>query len=314
MKTSKLFSVLFALLCVGMLASCQKMEQDAPPEDVKQASDSVWILTIQATKTDTKAAETKALWVDNTGSGEVLKFYWKSTEKVKVYRGGTLIGTLNVIPAEGEHPTTATISGTINASNVVVGDNLLLILPTDTWNYGSQNGTLSGSGSIEETCGFAVSTINITGKDEAAHTITASGPVNFTNEQSIFRFAFKLSGSDLSVKDFVLSAASNKVVKSRTLDAGVWTSNFGSIKVALENATSDLIYVALRNEKETTGANDEIYTFIITGGDNAFYVATKGIPDGLLGAQGKFATARTIAATKPSFGASSEINNISEIY
>lgn len=313
MKTSKLFFVFFALLCVTVLFSCQKTEWDTPPEEVVQVSDSVWILTIQATKTDTKSADTKAFWVDNSGSNDVLKFYWKSTEKVKVYSGETCIGTLNVTPTDTEnpeHPKTATLSGTVNATNVAVGDNLLLMLPTDNWDYSKQNGTLSGSGSIEETCGLAVTTISITGKDETTHTITASGSVNFTNEQSIYRFAFKLSGSDLSVKDFVLSAASNKVVQSRTLQSGAWTSNFGSIKVALTNATSELVYVALRNETEA----EDTYAFIITGGDNALYAATKVIPVSVLGAQGKFITARSVAATKPSFGASSAINDIAEIY
>lgn len=313
MKTSKFFSVIFALLCVGMLASCQKMEQDAPPEEVVKAADSLWIITVQATKNpDTKSAETKGLEME-PGTPDNLWYFWKSTDKVKVFKGGECIGTLNVTPAEGEHPTTATLSGYVNANNLSANDELLLILPRDTWDYSSQNGKLTGEGSIESTCGFATATISIVSKDESTHTLTISSGASFTNQQSIYRFAFKLGSSDgngISVKDFTLSSTNNSVVCSRTYGTGGWESSRGSITVTMEAATEDLIYVSLRNENTSA----DTYTFIMHDSNGALHLASKSIPASVLDVAGRFITARKIAATKPSFGASSAINDIAEIY
>lgn len=308
MKTGKLFSVLLAFLCVAMLAACQKMEQEAPPEEVVKAADSLWILTVQATKDpDTKSPDTKSMWVDESGDKEVLRYYWKSTDKVKVFKDGDCIGTLNVFPTDGEHPTTATLSGSINANNLSVADELLLILPSDSWDYSKQNGILSGTGSIEETCGFATATISVTAKDEATHTISISNSASFTNQQSIYRFAFKLSGNSLSVKDFILNSANNSVVQKRTYGASGWASTCGSITVTMAEATNDLIYVSLRNENTAA----DTYTFIATGSDDALILASKSIPASVLNVAGKFITARTIAAAKPDFGAGSGSETIS---
>ena len=315
MKTSKLFSVLFALLCVAMLAACQKMEQEAPPEEVVKAADSLWILTVQATKDpDTKSADTKGMAVE-TGTTDKLWYFWKSTDKVKVFKGGDCIGTMNVTPGEGDHPKTATLSGPINANNLSVGDELLLILPSDSWDYGKQNGTLNGAGSIEETCGFAIATISVTAKDEATHTLSISGSASFTNQQSIYRFAFKQSGTDNNfiVKDFILNSANNSVVKSRTIGASGLTSTFGSVTVTMAAATDDLIYVSLRNENTAA----DTYTFILTGSDDALILASKSIPASVLDVAGKFITAKTVQAAKPDFGSSTgseTISNQDQIY
>ena len=312
MKTSRLFSVLFALLCMALLAACQKMEQEAPPEEVVKAADSLWILTVQATKDpNTKSPDTKALWLDDSGDKDVLNYYWKPADKVKVFKGGDCIGTMNVTPAEGDHPTTATLSGAINADNLSVGDELLLMLPRDTWDYNKQNGALNGTGSIEETYGFATATISVTAKDEATHTISISSSANFINQQSIYRFAFKLSGNSLSVKDFILNSANNSVVQSRTFGASGWASTCGSITVTMEAATEDLIYVSLRNENTSA----DTYTFILTASDDALILASKSIPASVLDVAGKLITAKKIAASKPDFGSSTEtISDYTEIY
>ena len=314
MKTGKLFSALFALLCVAMLASCQKMEQDAPPEAVVKAADSLWVLTVQATKDpDTKSADTKGMAVE-TGTTDKLWYFWKSTDRVKVFKDGDCIGTMNVTPDPdgGDHPTSATLKGSINANSLSEGNNdLMLVLPRDIWSYKKQSGTLA---SIEETCGFAIADITVT-KNTDEHTLTINGTANFTNQQSIYRFAFKQDGSDdiFYIKDFILNSVNNRIVQERTYGASGWASTCGSITVTMSEATNDLIYVSLRNENTAA----DTYTFIATGSDDALILASKSIPASVLDVAGKFITAKKVKAKKPDFGSSTgseTISNQDQIY
>ena len=85
----------FIIPVIALLAACQQMELETEspiisPEQEEQSesepadSVAVWTFTVQANKGD---EETKAL--DLTNEGATLNAYWKDSEKVKVYKGGT---------------------------------------------------------------------------------------------------------------------------------------------------------------------------------------------------------------------------------
>lgn len=282
-----------------LVASCQ-IEQVDPnyeeerPEVVTTPADSVWTLTIQATKGE---PDTKAL--DLVNDGTRLNAYWKDTETVTVYKDGTLLGTLNVVPDSGEKPTTATLTGPITTSGLSVSDELYLLFPNGTWNYIGQNGALTGSGSIENTYAYASATVTVSAINGAAVTTTKA---NFANQESIYRFGFKVSEVYIDPKSFTVSAAGGKLVQSMSWTGSAWTADYGDISVTPASAPGDhLFYVSLRNDQTT----EDTYSFIITGSDDALYMATKNIPAEVLDAPGKFISAKSISATQPNFTAES---------
>ena len=278
-----------------MVASCQ-VEVDNPeyveevPVVQEQPADSVWTLTIQATKGE---PDTKAL--DLVNDGTRLNAYWKNTETVTVYKGGTLLGTLNVVPDSGEKPTTATLTGPITTGGLSVSDELYLLFPNGTWNYIGQNGALTGSGSIEDTYAYASATVTVSAINGAAVTTTKA---NFANQESIYRFGFKVSGDYIDPKSFTVSAAGGQLVQSMSWNGSAWAADYGNISVTPASAPGDhFYYVSLRNDQTT----DDTYNFTITGSDDALYMASKAIPGTVLDAPGKFISAKNITATKPDF-------------
>ena len=278
-----------------MVASCQ-IEQVDPnyeeerPEVVTTPADSVWTLTIQATKGE---PDTKAL--DLVNDGTRLNAYWKDTETVTVYKGGTLLGTLNVVPDSGEKPTTATLTGPITTGGLSVSDELYLLFPNGTWNYIGQNGALTGSGSIEDTYAYASATVTVSAINGVAVTTTKA---NFANQESIYRFGFKVSGDYIDPKAFTVSAAGGQLVQSMSWNGSAWAADYGNISVTPASAPGDhFYYVSLRNDQ----TSDDTYNFTITGSDDALYMASKNIPSSVLDTPGKFISAKNITATKPDF-------------
>lgn len=291
-----------------LVASCQ-IEQVDPnyeeerPEVVTTPADSVWTLTIQATKGE---PDTKAL--DLVNDGTRLNAYWKDTETVTVYKDGTLLGTLNVVPDSSEKPTTATLTGPITTSGLSVSDELYLLFPNGTWNYIGQNGALTGSGSIENTYAYASATVTVSAINGAAVTTTKA---NFANQESIYRFGFKVSEVYIDPKSFTVSAAGGKLVQSMSWTGSAWTADYGDISVTPASAPGDhFYYVSLRNDQ----TSDDTYNFTITGSDDALYMASKNIPNSVLDVPGKFISAKNITATKPDFSpASGEVSDPLEV-
>jgi hypothetical protein len=298
MKTKYMF------LSILILVACQRMESEQPVfiEENAERADSVWIFSIEAVKDD---AQTKAL--DLVNEGTRLNAYWKSTETVAMYKDGTLLGSLSVTPGTGEKPTTATMSGSITASGLAENDALTLLFPRTDWDYTGQTGSLTGTNSIEEKYAYVTATViikSITGAN------VSTTEASFANEESIYRFSFRNGDSALAIKDFTLSAANGRLVQSRAYSGG-WTSAYGPIDVTPASATSDPLYVSLRNESTATDS----YSFVITGADDILYLASKTIPDIVLDAPGRFISAQNITATKASFDPhpSGEVNDPEEI-
>ena len=298
----------FIIPAMILLAACQQMEVENPnakeSKEPAAEAEKTAILTVEATKGE---ADTKGLNLD----GSRLDSYWKAGEVVKVFKGGSSLGTLTVAPGSGEKPVDATLSGEINVAGLAVNDQLTLLYPRDTWDYTGQVGTLAG---IESNQAFAVATVTVASiSGTGTGTVTTTDKASFDNQQSIYRFGFKSGGSYFEIKDFTVSATSGQLVQSISWKSSAWTPTFGSITVTpASRPGDDLYYVALRNE--STAA--DTYSFTITGSDDALYLATQAIPASALDAPGKFLGAKQISATKTTLApmSSGVISTSSEVY
>ena len=290
----------FIIPVILLAAACQQMETDAPDskditEIETETTEAFYTLSIQASKGD---AQTKALDLVS-GTPDYLDAYWKNTEKVRVYKDGSLLGTLDVVPDAGEKPTMATLTGPINTDGLAANDELTLIIPRENWDYTSQVGTLA---SIETTYDYATASVTIATVDEVNHTITTTGYASFTNEQSIYRFGFKVGGEYIDPKNFIVSASRGKLVQCINWNGSAWASSFGSLSITPASAAGDhFYYSAIRNES----TEEDSYSFIVTGSDDALYLGNKTIPASVLDAPGKFISAKSITISKPNFAPAS---------
>ena len=191
---------LFLIPIIILSAACQQAELEKP-------ATGKFTVTLQATKGE---AGTKALDLV-TGTPDRLDAYWKNTEKVKVFKGGTLLGTLDVTPAAGEKPICAILSGSITTDGLVTNDQLTLRICRENWDYTGQAGTLAG---IETLYDYAMASVTVDAIDEGTHTITTDDAV-FVNQQSIYRFAFKVGGNYIDPKSFTITTSNGAMVTGR---------------------------------------------------------------------------------------------------
>ena len=279
----------FVILALATMAACQKAEEfvNVEPEVIPPAG--AYTLTVKASKT----VDSKALSLD----GSALNAHWEDGETVAVYQEGNYLGQLEAT-ADGTDATKATLSGTLTVTGVTQGAELMLLFPRADWNYTGQDGTIATIGSTYD---YASATVTVASVDDVNNTITTTDGADFVNQQSVYRFGFKVSGTPLSVKGFTLSSDHNKLVTSRSYSSG-WVSTYGDLTVTPASATSDLLYVSLRNENGNTTEADQ-FSFYAIGEDDALYVGYKEIPGDKLG-DGKFISAKSIAVTKPSLAQS----------
>ena len=279
----------FVILALATMAACQKAEEfvNVEPEVIPPAG--AYTLTVKASKT----VDSKALSLD----GSALNAHWEDGETVAVYQEGNYLGQLEAT-ADGTDATKATLSGTLTVTGVTQGAELMLLFPRADWDYTGQDGTIATIGSTYD---YASTTVTVASVDDVNNTITTTDGADFVNQQSVYRFGFKVSGTPLSVKGFTLSSDHGKLVTSRSYSGG-WTSTYGGLTVTPASATSDLLYVSLRNENGNTTEADQ-FSFYAIGEDDALYVGYKEIPGDKLG-NGKFISAKSIAVTKPSLAQS----------
>ena len=285
---------IFLIPAILVAAACQQMEVDNTLPMEKPEKGSTATLTIVASKGE---AETKAL--DLVNDGARLNAYWKSTETVKVYKDGTLLGSLTVTPDDGEKPTSATLSGSINTTGLDVNDALTLLIPRNSWDYTGQTGQLTGEDSVEDSYSYAMATISIASIDNG--TVVPASTAVFSNQQSIYRLGFKDTDNEnayLDPREVTIVATGGKLVQSVSYQESAWTPTFGWITVIPAAAAADhFYYVSLRND--STAADS--YSFSIIGSDYALYTAAEPIPADVLDAPGKFISAKNISASKASF-------------
>lgn len=278
-------------------AACQQMEIDAPDNKDNtqiETTEGLYSITIQAAKSE---GGSKAL--DLVNDGATLNAYWKSTEKVKVYKDGALLGILDVAPSAGEKPVNATLSGSINVDGLAGGNQLTLRIPRESWDYTGQVGTLA---SIEASYDYATATVTIAAVDNLNHTITTTGPAIFANEQSVYRFGFKVGGNYIDPKSFTVSASNGALVTGCAWNGSAWSSSFGALTITPASAAADhFYYTSIRNESTV----EDNYSFVVTGSDDALYMGAKTIPASVLDAPGKFISAKNISVSKPDFAPAS---------
>lgn len=290
MKNNKIYVI--AALLGTTLVSCQKEQRIEEPAPVPQK---MWTLTVQATK----VVESKALSLD----GSTLNAYWAKGEKVAVYNGATLLGTLEVVSEDKANP--ATLSGQISVDGVSEGNTLNLLFPgreDGKWTYVGQDGS-APEGSLAANYDYAMATLTVATLDSENMTITTSGDVNFANQQSIYRFGFKVGGSAIAVNSFILTAVSGKIVRSRSNADGTWASEYGPLSVvSASSAPADNLYcVSIRNEN----ASEDTYNFAIVDKNNALYEGQQVVPAAKLEQNGKFIGAKNISISQKTFAPAS---------
>lgn len=293
-----------ALITLLLFAACQPVEMDNEYQktlvEAGQGTgvvDSLYTLEVVASK----RAATKGLSLD----GSTLNAYWVEGEKVGVYVGGVRRGQLTATPMTDN--TKATLSGTLpNHPAINQGDVILLLFPDrediaegTKWVYTGQAGAAPaapGGGDLAAKYDYA--TASLTVSSVVGNTVTTSGQADFQNEQSIYRFDFKVGGALMTVKEFTVASSLNQLVRSRSYAAG-WTSDFGSLTVILASAAASP-YLSLRNENTM---QDDTYSFMVVGGDDALYAGNKAVSSGKLG-NGKF-LAPSVTLTQPDFSPAS---------
>ena len=297
----------FIIPVILLAAACQRMETGAPDNTENtevEPTEGVYTLTIAATKGE---SDTKALDLVS-GTPDHLDAYWTNTEKVKVYKDGTLLGTLDVTPDSGSKPTSATLSGPITTAGLAPGDVLTLRIPRESWDYTGQVGTLA---SIETDYDYATASVTIATVDALNYTVSTTGIANFQNQQSIYRFGFKVGGDYIDPKAFTVSSAAGQLVQNMSWNGSAWAADYGNISVTPASAPGDhFYYVSLRNDQTT----DDTYNFTITGSDDVLYMASKAIPASVLASPGNFISAKNINAIKPDFApASGSVDDPAEV-
>ena len=275
------------------MAACQRVEVDDPaaPEIITTDADSVCTLTLRATMGE---SQTKAL--DLVNDGTRINAYWRDTEKVKVYKDGAFLGSLNVIPDAGEKPVKATLSGSITITALAPGDELTLRIPRENWDYIGQTGTLA---SIENAYSYATATITVDSVDDTGHTVITADTAHFQNQQSIYRFEFIRDG-DVQIKTHALTvmAANGKLVQRVNYEGGAWTPVYGAIQIEKADPSTITNFVSLRNDSTT---EDRYGFFVIENTFHHLFLASKKIPAHVLDTPGKFISAKNIDAVKARF-------------
>lgn len=277
-------------LALASVTACQKAEEDFVAEKPK-ALEGPYTLTLEATKGE----DTKALRLDGS-TLNTLNAFWLDGETVAVYQGGTYLGQL-VATADDTDETKATLSGTLESVAGVANNAVLtLLFPRKDWDYTGQNGGAPNAFSkIDRLYDYATANVTVASVDTGNKTITTTSGAAFENQQSIYRFGFKVNDTALSVKEFTVSSNHNKLVTSRSYSGG-WTSTYGNLTVRPSSAINKLLYLSLRNENANTSEPDK-FSFYVIGNNNALYLGEKDIPGDKLG-NGKFISAQNIAVTK----------------
>ena len=297
--------IAIALVGIMALAGCQKVEEELieeKPEVVPEQPAVSYTLTVEASK----GADTKALSLD----GSTLSAHWRTGETVAVYLGGAYKGLL-IATADGTDATKATLAGELTSVEGIVDNAVLtLLFPRADWDYTGQDGALPDeTGTLATKYDYA--TASVTVASVSGSVVTTTGGANFANEQSMYRFGFKIGGAgdQIAIKGFTVSSAGNALVQSRSWDGSAWTDTPGSITVTAAS-TLTLPYASLRNTRVGSG-NGDTYSFSVIGSDDALYLGSKDIPSSVMDFQGKFISAQSISVTKTALsqpsGSASEV-------
>ena len=286
----------FIIPCIVLAAAaCQKEEDKQTETRPERPETGSYTLIVEAVKdVDTKALEL-------TDNGTALDAYWVSGEKVSVYLDGVYKGYLTATPT-AEKSKTATLSGEIDG----ISDEATLQLLSpgrddQKWDYTGQTGAApTPEGDLSKRFDYALATVTVNGV--SGTTITTTG-ATFTNQQSIYRFGFRLNsatGDYVDPVDFIVSASGNTIVQSFNYENSAWTPVLGynlSVTTPTTKPTDHFYYLSILNQNTTS---NERYTFSLTGPNSEYLTGYKDVDAGHLD-QGKFISAKNIVVSQPSF-------------
>lgn len=177
------------LIAVAAMTACSSENTIADEPVVKPDAPKTYTMTVQACKGDN--ATTRALSLN----GSTLNATWTAGEVVTVYnetKAALLSGTLTAQTDGANTTLKGTLSGTIEN-----GDKLKLKFLSP--NYGTQDGTLTGSAtSIDKVCDYAEASVDVTSVSGGNITTTAA---SFENQQAIVKFTLmkKFDNSNLEI-------------------------------------------------------------------------------------------------------------------
>ena len=264
---------LMALLGTMAWTGCQMAEEDVAsdqPDDVY-----TWELVVQAQKKDS-ATRALVLGEGTEATTTELKYVCEADEQVLVYLDDEYIGTLTATP-DAENARRATLSGTVTTSGITAGSTRLTMLtPREEWSYDGQEGVLLDSdNSIEKKYNYTMApSVLVTSVSDGQITTEEAG---FINQQSIYRLSFRyqVDGSTktpINAAWVTISGASDKLVQSQVLGGATVK---GPLSVRLGTPTEDPLFVAIRNDDQTS---EEALTFTVVDSDGITYRGSKTIP------------------------------------
>ena len=241
------FSALAAMLATTTTFSA------CSSDDEQQSSAT---LSLNAVKGEYGSLLTRAISLDNDGK---LKTYWKTTDKVAVYKEGWTSKIGDLAPIRDSEDNTTKLDGNVSSSGMSVGDKMELIMPRISWDYTGQDGTLE---TISSTYDYAIANAQINFFDQN-NKIYASDAI-FKTQQAIVKFTLvDSSNQPLNVKSLAIVADGGKLLQSRDLDGS--NAKYGGIEINV-NTAKNVFYVAIRNEQQ--GA--DYYTLTVKS-DDAIY-------------------------------------------
>ena len=291
--------ILAALLGAFIWTGCQTLVDEQTISE-RQSQTGSFTLIVNAVK----GADTKALALTNENN--TLIPYWDGTEVVKVYKkeSDDPIGTLSATPQGNDtYKTSATLSGTISGTLTERDELTLVIFPGTSWSYSEQTGDgASLSGYDYATARVKVDAINGT-------QVTTTADATFVNEQSVWRFGFKVGETTISVKQFSVASDHGKLAQTRSWNGSNWTSAYGTLSVTPAAATNQPLYLAVRNENTETSGNDILSFYVFRGDDNALYTGTQTLSGDKLG-NGKFLSAPAVSVTKSDLSQSGQVSEV----
>ena len=264
--------VMAAALTFGF-ASCSS-DNDAVAEQQSVKPTGKYTMTVQVTKGD---ADTRALKLGTDGTS--VDAYWTQGEEVLVYQnqnGETLLGTLTAAASDG---ITTTLTGTLDGP--VANATLYFYLHGQRLSdsYSSQNGALTGDGSIEKNHDYALGSVqpydetyNPNGFTiQGNEVIVPDGALTLESQQAIVKFTLKdAQGNPLKVRSLtVTDEALNLSSQSNETPSFI---NGAPITVTPDDATNEL-YVAISNLNKETKHSHLVLT--ATGEDGNEYIYTK---------------------------------------
>lgn len=199
---------LAALLMAGAaFTACSDKDEIINEQPVNPVTK--YTMTVNATKGED--AQTRGLSL----SGKTLSVKWAATDHVSVFPAAwsrTQYGTLTAAASDNG---TTSLTGDLTTAPTA-GDNLNLLFPRATWDYTGQTGMLlSDANSIEKKYDYALADVKVASVD--GNKITTTGNASFASQQAIVKFILKnkSDNSSLNASSLTVSAASNKLVKTK---------------------------------------------------------------------------------------------------